>query len=123
MTNQKMFLYKLIKTFSSFFDTYQIYENVTEKKKKIGLATIYRFLNKLEKDGEIHSFVCGNKKVYSSNKTNHVHYKCERCGKVKHITIKNLDFLSESMDDVCHFQIELAGICLECKNIAKANNY
>ena len=116
MTNQKKILYEEIKKFSSFFDAYRLHSRIIKKDQRIGLATIYRFLNTLESDGNIHSFMCDNKKIYSNDKTSHAHFKCEKCGKLKHMKIKNADFLSESIDDdICHFQIELTGICSECK--------
>ncbi|MBS3167636.1 transcriptional repressor [Candidatus Woesearchaeota archaeon] len=116
MTAQKKFLYEQVKNFKSFFDAYEFHLEVNKTNKKIGLATIYRFLNTLEKDMKIHSFLCNNKKIYSNHTKNHVHFTCESCNKLKHIKIKNADFLSELVDDeVCHFQIELIGVCSSCK--------
>jgi len=110
ITKQKIALYNQIKQLTSFFNAYELQKNT-----KLGLATIYRFLNDAEKNGEIHSFVCNNKKIYSNNKTSHTHFTCEKCNKTKHITIKNVDFLKEINDDVCHFQIDAVGICEECR--------
>ena len=116
MTNQKKMLDEELKKFSSFFDAYELHARIVKKDQRIGLATVYRFLNTLESDGEIHSFMCDNKKIYSNNKKSHAHFKCERCGKLKHINIKNVDFFKESInDEICHFQIELSGICSDCK--------
>ncbi len=116
MTNQKKILYEEIKQFSSFFDAYELHARIVKKNQRIGLATVYRFLNTLESDGEIHSFMCDNKRIYSNNKRSHAHFKCEKCSDIKHIQIKNVDFLHESVnDEICHFQIELSGICSNCK--------
>jgi len=115
MTNQKKLLYEQVKSFNSFFDAYEFHTKIAKKNKKISLATVYRFLNNLEKDGNIHHFICDNKKIYSNSTTNHAHFTCEKCGKVKHIKIKNADFLSDFVDEVCHFQIELTGVCSDCK--------
>ena len=116
MTKQKKILYEEIKQLSSFFDAYELHARVMQKDRGVGLATIYRFLSMLENEGEIHSFMCANKKIYSNSKKSHAHFKCERCGKLKHIQIRNVDFLNESIDDdICHFQIELTGVCSECK--------
>lgn len=121
MTNQKKLLYEEVKNFTTFFDAYELHEKITQKNGDVGLATIYRFLNRLEQEGDIHSFLCNNKKIYSLDKTNHVHFTCEKCGGVKHLTIKNVDFLKEiTKEKVCHFQIELTGTCDSCK--AKDNH-
>ena len=83
--------------------------------KKIGLATVYRFLGQLEKTGGVHSFICGSQKIYSQSTKNHAHFNCERCGTTQHITITKAPFLAEVTGEVCHFQIDLTGICKKCK--------
>src|SRR3989344_7961913 len=83
MTNQKKILNDEVKRFNSFFDAPTLHKKL--RSKNIGLATIYRFLNALEQEGSIHSFTCENRKIYSTDKTSHAHFRCERCGKSKHI--------------------------------------
>src|SRR3989344_4068314 len=114
LTNQKKSISEEITKLNSFFDAQMLYEIIKKKDKNIGLATIYRFLNSLEKDGNIHSFVCDNKKIYSNKKTNHAHFRCEKCNKLEHIKVKNVDFLDLVEYDICHFQIELVGVCKGC---------
>ena len=105
-----------IEKLNSFFTTYMLHEKVVRTNKHIGLATVYRFLKDAEKKGDIHSFVCDSKKIYSTNKKSHAHFVCEKCGALKHITVDNVDFLRKiTADEVCHFQIELSGICSLCK--------
>ncbi len=119
MTKQKKMLQEGIRKFSSFFDAHDLY-GIMKKDRKLGLATIYRFLNALEQDGAIHSFICGNRKIYSNTQKSHVHFNCERCNTIKHLEIKNVDFLKElSNDEVCHFQIEMTGLCSGCKAAAE----
>lgn len=116
MTKQKRILYEEIKQFSSFFNAYELHARVVKKDQSIGLATVYRFLNTLESDGGIHSFMCDKKKIYSNNKRSHTHFKCEKCGNIKHIQIKNVDFLHQLVNaEICHFHIELSGTCSKCK--------
>lgn len=113
MTKQKKVLYKEVEKYSSFFDAYELHDGINQK---IGLATVYRFLNTLEKDGKLHSFMCNNKKIYSTNKRSHAHFTCEVCSKVKHINITNVDFLHQSVkEEVRCFQIELSGVCKDCR--------
>ena len=112
MTAQKKQLYEEIKNCPPFFDAYELHQRT---KKKIGLATIYRFLSVLESDGELHSFTCENKRIYSRDKTSHAHFRCEKCNRTEHIKMKNVDFLKSVDGEVCHFQIEIVGICTACK--------
>ena len=114
-TKQKNLIQEEISSFNSFFNAEDLYNKVVKKNKNIGIATIYRFLNNLAVKGEIHSFICDRKTIYSNSKKNHCHFTCERCGEIKHIDIKKLDFLKKQVKgDVCHFQIDVTGVCEKC---------
>ncbi len=113
MTKQKHVLYDAIKSFTTFFDAAQFHKKVETK--NIGIATIYRFLNNLEARGEIHSYICNNRKIYSIGVRNHTHFTCKQCGKTIHINIKNIDFIKNvALGEVCHFQLDITGVCKKC---------
>ena len=115
ITKQKRLLQETVSRLTSFFDAYNLHGKVFQSDKRIGIATVYRFLKDLESKGEIHSYLCNNHKIYSSTKDNHIHFTCEKCGTVKHITTKKVDFLQEVINDqICHFQIDVTGICKNC---------
>jgi len=115
-TKQKQLIEQEISSFSSFFNAEKLYDKVSKKNSKVGIATIYRFLNDLTKNGEIHSFLCNRKTLYSNSKKNHCHFSCEKCGERKHIEIKKLDFLYRQVEgEICHFQIDISGICKRCR--------
>ncbi len=115
-TNQKKLIEKEIKNFQSFFDAEKLYKKVSERNKKIGVATVYRFLKKLTEEGRIHSYSCKRKMVYSSDIKSHSHFICEKCGEIEHIKLKKLDFMqNEIKGDICHFQIDITGVCENCK--------
>jgi Fur family ferric uptake transcriptional regulator len=115
-TIQKNLIEKEMSFFKSFFDAEELYVRVSKKNSKIGIATVYRFLKKLSKEGKIHTYLCNRKTIYSSNITSHCHFTCENCGNVKHINLKKLDFLNKEVKgSICHFQIDISGICEQCK--------
>lgn len=94
-----------------FFSAEELHQHVPT----IGIATIYRFLNKSVKNGELHAYQCNRKFIYSSSKKNHSHFLCEKCAEVKHINLNKLDFLnSQIKGKVCHIQIDITGICEKC---------
>ena len=116
-TQQKQLIMQEITNFNSFFNAEELYHEAAKKNPKIGLATIYRLLNDLTKNGEIHSFQCNRKTLYSSSKMNHCHFTCENCGERIHIDIKKLDFMDALVEgEVCHFQIDVTGVCKRCTN-------
>ena len=116
-TNQKEIIEKEIKRLHSFFDAEKLYKEVSKKNKKIGIATVYRFLKKLAEEGKVHSYSCDRKVIYSSNVKSHCHFICEKCGDINHINLKKLDFIQKEIKgDICHFQIDITGVCDKCLN-------
>ena len=118
-TKQKSILENEIKNFSSFFTAEDLLKKTKQKDPKIGIATIYRFLSELTNKRQIHTYTCNRKTLYSLNKQSHCHFTCESCGNTQHIDVKSLDFLKnkiEKINSICHFQIDISGICNSCSN-------
>ncbi len=114
-TKQKKIIGKEINRFKTFFTAEDLYENVKSVDKNIGLATIYRFLKTLRKNGNIFSYACDGKLVYSKENKSHCHFVCEKTGKVIHFNIDSLDFLKDKIPgSITSFQIEVKGICNKC---------
>ena len=82
----------------------------------VNMTTIYRYLDKLEREGDVMKYVSeqGDKATYqlverSHKCDSHLHLKCTDCGSVIHLD--------------CHFMDEIAGhiasdhgFVLQCKN-------
>lgn len=116
-TIQKGTIEKQIKEMKFFFTAEQLHTNVSKINKNIGIATVYRFLKDLKKNRKIHSYVCDRKSLYSLKNMNHCHFTCEVCGKIEHIKIEKIDFIKNFIDgDICHFQVEVSGLCNNCKS-------
>jgi len=115
-TKQKELVLEVIKKFKTFFTAEDLYDKVKKCNKDIGLATIYRVLNKLRNEGEIYSYKCNNRLIYSQDHRSHCHFICEETGKVIHFDIDSLDFLKNKIPGtISSFQIEVKGICKKCK--------
>ena len=116
-TRQKHILRLETDKFRSFFTAENLHEKAKNKDDKIGIATVYRFLKELSKNNKIHSYLCDRKTIYSISEKNHCHFLCQKCGKVFHISINSIDFIKGNLKgDICHFQINVEGICGDCKN-------
>lgn len=113
ITNQKELIQKEIQKLESFFTAEGLFHEVCLQNKKIGLATIYRFLKDLRKKGELHSYLCNRRMVYSLDRNNHCHFTCQKCGEIKHFEVESLDFL-DLEEKICHFQIDISGTCKKC---------
>jgi len=112
-TKQKKILGEALGQSKEFFGAQDLLSRV--RTKGIGIATVYRYLKDMEDQGKLHAYVCDEKKIYSSNAKNHVHFRCEHCGSIEHVRPRKLDFLREIEGDICHISIDISGVCKKCK--------
>ena len=119
-TKQKELLNKEISKMKSFFSSEDLFKIINKKDPKIGIATVYRFLNEKVKEKKLYSYVCGKKNLYSKGKKNHCHFVCEETGKIIHFELDNLDFLKNIQNKIPgkinSFQLEIKGVCNKCKD-------
>ncbi|MGI5873156.1 MAG: Fur family transcriptional regulator [Bacillota bacterium] len=93
----------------------------------VGIATIYRQLEKMEKDGVVRKFILDGKAgacfQYAGEESGrceeHYHLKCERCGKLIHLQCHLLDSVEDHILADHGFKVNsmktvLYGICAEC---------
>jgi len=117
-TKQKEVIDSIISSMNSFFTADEIYKLTKRKDSKIGIATIYRFLNSLKKENKLYSYICDRKTLYSKEKKSHCHFTCERTGKIIHFDIDNIDFLKKVKEkipgSITSFQLEVRGVCEKC---------
>jgi Fur family ferric uptake transcriptional regulator len=113
-TRQRGVLEGELKSFKTFFSAEDLLERVSKKDKKIGIATIYRFLKRVRDEGVIFSYSCAGKTIYSNNSKSHCHFECTESGKIFHFEIENLDFLKDKIPGhISSFQLEVKGVCSE----------
>lgn len=113
-TMQKELIRREVLQRTSFFTAEELFSHVRQENSKVGIATIYRFLRALTEASQLHTYVCDRKTIYSNGTKNHSHFRCEKCGSIAHITMKNVDFLGGIQGEVCHFQLDVSGICEGC---------
>ena len=114
-TKQKELIQSEISTFTSLFTADELFDKIKKKDDTIGIATVYRFLKDLRKKKELHSYICERKMIYSREKNNHCHFICQKCDQITHFNVEKIDFLRSKINgDICHFQIDVYGICDKC---------
>lgn len=122
-TRQKQIMEHELEKVNSFFTAEELFGKVKNNKnnkndKNIGIATIYRFLKDLKSKRKIHTYVCDRRVLYSKEKNSHCHFICEKCNKTIHFDVKSIDFLKNKLkgkaSSICHFQIDVQGVCKDC---------
>ncbi len=112
-TKQKELLKEKINGINGFFTAEELYSHI--KNKKISLATVYRILKELKEKRELHSYLCGRKTIYSKEENSHSHFICQKCNKIIHFEVENIDFIKKKVKgSICHFQVDVTGTCEEC---------
>jgi len=91
----------------------------------VGLATIYRQLEKLERAGAVHRFDTGEGALYQycprqTDHSNCMMVRCERCGRFIHLDCDHLRPLCDHVAAEHGFRIDprrtvLTGLCARCE--------
>lgn len=109
----------------------KLYLDLKEKMPEIGIATVYRNLTELCKQGIITKVKSKTgPDRYDGNEKAHIHFECNRCEEIIDIYLKKEE--SEQMDKVIqkivgkkdiefeNAEICLAGLCGKCKKHTKS---
>lgn len=89
----------------------------------IGIATVYRQLERLEKQGSVHKVMTDEGAYYqycTHNDGDCFLLKCERCGRIEHIDCHRLAPLYAHLEREHHFAINARktmfyGLCEQCR--------
>lgn len=114
-TKQKELIQKEIDKMNSFFYAEDLYKKVKSKDGSLGIATVYRFLREEKERGNLYSYLCDRKFLYSKGKKNHCHFYCEETKKTIHFEIDDLSFLKNKVPGkINSIQLEVKGVCDTC---------
>lgn len=98
----------------------EIHRLVREELPRISLGTVYRNLDRLEKEGLIRTLVAaGQQRRYDGVLREHHHIRCERCGRVDDIELKDAAEVEELVVDGRGYELRgytlcFVGLCSEC---------
>lgn len=106
-----------------FMSAQLIHSKLRDQGESIGLATVYRTLQRMSEDGDIDVvFGEGTEALYRKcSQTHHHHMLCRKCGSAQEIVA---DYIEEwvrrtaaehNFQDVQH-SIEVRGVCSECQD-------
>ena len=100
-----------------FLNAEQVYDAV-HKDTGIGIATIYRNLNKMSAQGLISEVSWNNIKYYTRHPFSNAFFVCEKCDKIMRVDIPLADqaYLSNEIGmRVSNWRMRFEGICEECE--------
>ena len=104
-----------------FVNANDILEYLMKNNQKVGLTTIYRYLNALLKEGLLRVETLNSTRCFQyikENCKNHFHLKCEKCGKLKHVECPEMEEFSNHIRTKHGFNIDMqntiSGVCKTC---------
>ncbi len=123
VTRQRDLVAELVLTSAEHLSADQVRRRLGERGEKVGLATIYRTLELLEKSGLArgHDFGQGFRRFEPmSAQTDHEHLICVRCGRVVEFNHERLERMLPIIADEHGFQperhrVEIYGVCQPCQ--------
>jgi Fur family ferric uptake transcriptional regulator len=123
-TIQKQIILEELKRVRTHPTATEIYDRVRIKIPKVSLGTVYRNLEKMSEEGQVLKLQQRNIARYDGFTHSHAHFFCKECQKVydlPEIKLKlNKKLLETRMGiTIAGKNIELKGICKECKKINK----
>ncbi len=98
-----------------------VYDNVKQQIPNISVATVYRNLSVLEEEGRIRRLsTSDNKDRYDADISEHAHFECRICKKIKDLQLDNMDFLKTLAQHQVEGTLEITkirflGVCKTCE--------
>jgi len=126
-TKQKEIILKYIKqNYNKDLTVETIVAYMIKKNKKCSQTTVYRYLKQLEDEGIVRKYHSDNSQAwyyqYIKNEEckEHLHFKCEKCGKTIHLENHNIDEIESTIESEYNIKLNpskiiLYGKCDECK--------
>ena len=105
-----------------------MYDSIKLEGHDINLATIYRNINSLEKEGLLLKHQGSENKfatyqyVENTDCLAHFHFECIKCGRVSHLGAKETNDFLKLIKNKLYFTVEpqntyIRGICNNCKGV------
>ena len=128
-TRQKQLILSCLKDNKNIsVDVFDIVKFLALNDIRIGVSTIYRYLDLLEEDGSVKKFTDGKSARYQYIDKNscphHYHLKCNSCGKLIHLECDCMNELNDHISSSHGFVVDnsktvIYGKCKECSNNEK----
>lgn len=106
----------------------QLADELRLRGERVGIATVYRQLEKLSQRGSVHKIVTDEGACYrycpGCEERSCFLIKCERCGAIAHVDCEQLVPLYRHLEREHHFSIDpqrtmFYGLCAPCREAAK----
>ena len=115
-TRQRTCILEFINNVYTHPSANEVYDNVRETIPNISLGTVYRLLNKLVEEGSIKRIkMPDNIDMFDKISDFHAHFLCQKCNRIFDLNNFNNVVFEIKNHIVMDYEINLKGICQDCK--------
>jgi len=120
VTNQRLKILQYLKSVKTHPTAEMVYKTVSKELPNITLATVYRNLNHLAEQGEIHQLEVKSTSHFDGDMSFHQHCICNKCGKIhdlfeKKITVGTINKAKTKDFEPKTINVLIYGLCKNCK--------
>lgn len=115
----------LQKNIGSTLSVDRLLEKMKDNGTPVGKTTVYRYLDKLVKSGEVQKYTDSEThislfEINSCDCHNHLHLKCVKCGNITHLDCQHIESFKKHIMESHKFKISniktvIYGECNQCK--------
>lgn len=121
VTRQRQIILDEMRQTGEHLTAKELYDTVKAKVPQISLGTVYRSLAVLEELQLVKRLPGEGSSRYDGNTAPHYHINCTLCGKITDVEPDvfqglNAEAISRTGFELSDYQLDLYGICPECKN-------
>lgn len=116
MTKQKQIIYEIIQASQEHLTAEEIFLRAKEESPSLAIATVYRNLGLMVRDGEIRRITGSGPDRYDRSVSEHDHFVCVKCGRLCDAAVEGLKAKLEQLTGrpIISYQLRMYVICPEC---------
>lgn len=122
ITPRRIAILEILAANPCYITPVEVWRNIKERFKRVGLPTIYRNLEDLAECGIISKVIHPDRKLYyyfCKNQEHHHHFVCLSCRRVDEINTCNIADMQQNIENtlngkVLNHILQLNGLCSKC---------
>ncbi len=127
-TRQRDLILRVVCTYPGHPSLQDVYRAARQQMPRIGLATVYRHLERLAREGVVRKVVLGDRVTrYDTNIGKHYHIRCVECGRIDDLPMSFMDSINERISQSVGYQVlehflEVVGRCPACYRVVRGEH-
>ena len=116
MTQQRKLIYEVVRASDKHMTAEEIFLQAKERLPSLSIATVYRNLGLMARDGEIRRITAAGADRYDRSVSEHDHLICVKCGRMSDAALDGLreSLAQQSGQQILSYELNMYYICPDC---------